>query len=103
MPPTTEAAAREPRRGVTPGTGPLKPPRHDVAVFLDYPHGYATQGDRLDVEVVTLNPSDQPVAVAGAAKVFRQPDTPDARETLVHEEPLKTDAHGRAYLHWTAE
>jgi uncharacterized protein YfaS (alpha-2-macroglobulin family) len=100
---TIEADVQDASRRVISGSGAVKATRHDVAVFLDYPHGYATQGDRLDVEVVTLNPSDQPVSAAGAAKVFRQPETPDAKETLVHEEPLKTDGRGRALFRWTAE
>ena len=40
--------------------------------------------------------------VEGAAKVYRQPADPKAKETLVYEKPLLTDAHGRALLDWTA-
>ena len=45
---------------------------------------------------MTLNPSDKPVSVPGKARVYRQPATPDQKETLVYEEPLKTDKQGAA-------
>jgi uncharacterized protein YfaS (alpha-2-macroglobulin family) len=99
---TVEADVQDASRRTISGSGQVKATRHDVAVFLDYPHGYATQGDRVDVEVRTLNPSDQPVAVTGTAQVFRQPETPDSKEKLVHQEPLATDAHGYAIFHWMA-
>ena len=41
-------------RRVISGSGSVKATRHDVAVFMDFPHGYATQGDRVDIEVETL-------------------------------------------------
>ena len=73
---TVEADVQDESRRVISGTGALKATKHDVAVFLRFPHGYATQGDRVDVEVKTLNPSDQPVSVSGMARVYRQSSTP---------------------------
>ena len=99
---TVEADVQDASRRVISGEGAVKATRHDVAVFLDYPHGYASKGDRLDVEVRTLNPSDQPVATTGTARVYRQPETPKAKERLVHEEPFQTDVHGYGLIHWTA-
>src|SRR5207302_11218882 len=72
-------------------------------VFLDFPHGYASKGDRVDVEVMTLNPSDEPISTAGTAQVFRQPQSPGGKEMRVHQEALKTDSHGRAIFKWTAQ
>jgi uncharacterized protein YfaS (alpha-2-macroglobulin family) len=100
---TVDADVQDASRRTISGSGTVKATRHDVAVFMDFPHGYATKGDRVDVEVVTLNPSDQPVSAAGMARVYRQPETPDAKEKLIHEHPLKTDARGRAILKWTAD
>jgi uncharacterized protein YfaS (alpha-2-macroglobulin family) len=99
---TVEADVQDSSRRTISGTGTVKATKHDVAVFLDYPRGYATKGDRLDVEVMTLNPSDQPVSVEGTARVFRLSDAPKRPETEVHEQRLKTDAHGRGYVKWTA-
>jgi alpha-2-macroglobulin len=99
---TVEADVQDASRRTISGEGAVKATKHDVAVFLNFAHGYATKGDRVEVEIVTLNPSDQPVSVPGQAKVFRQPDTPDRKETLVHEEPVKTDAKGRALFRWAA-
>lgn len=99
---TVEADVQDTSRRTVSGTGAVKAMRHDVGVFLDFPHGYATQGDRVDVEVMTLNPSDQPVSVPGTAETFLQPETPRGKERLVWSAPLTTDAHGRGYIHWTA-
>ena len=73
---TVEADVQDASRRVISGNGALKATKHDVAVFLNFPHGYATQGDRVDVEVKTLNPSDQPVSVTGRECVYRQPRDP---------------------------
>lgn len=99
---TIEADVQDSSRRTITGSGTVKATKHDVAVFLNYPHGYATQGDQVDVEIMTLNPSDQPVSVSGQARVYRKPVDPKGKETLVHEEQLTTDDHGRAYLRWKA-
>ncbi|HTE18386.1 MAG TPA: MG2 domain-containing protein, partial [Armatimonadota bacterium] len=100
---TIEADVQDASRRVISGTGSVKATRHDVAVFVDFQRGYATKGEVVDAEIVTLNPSDEPVSVAGTAKVYRYPETPVGKETLVHEQALKTDKQGRAFLKWTAE
>ena len=100
---TVEADIQDQSRRVISGTGALKATRHDVAVFLNFAHGYATQGDRVDVEVKTLNPSDQPVSVEGTARVYRQPENPNGKETPVASFPLHTDAQGHGEIQWKAE
>jgi alpha-2-macroglobulin len=100
---TVEADIQDQSRRVISGTGALKATRHDVAVFLNFAHGYATQGDRVDVEVKTLNPSDQPVSVEGTARVYRLPDNPNSKETPVASFPLQTDAQGHGEIQWKAE
>ena len=97
---TVEADVQDQSRRVISGTGALKATKHDVAVFLNFTHGYATQGDRVDVEVKTLNPSDKPVSVEGLARVYRQPVDPKGKETLVYSEPLRSDAEGYAQIKW---
>lgn len=99
---TVDVDVQDASRRVISGSGSVKATKHDVAVFLNYPHGYATEGDRVDVEILTLNPSNQPVSVSGRAKVYRQPVDPKGKETVVHEEALKTDRQGRAFLKWKA-
>ncbi|HLK61513.1 MAG TPA: alpha-2-macroglobulin family protein, partial [Chthonomonadaceae bacterium] len=99
---TVEADVQDASRRTITGTGTVKATKHDVAVFLDFPHGYATKGDRVDVEIMTLNPSDQPISVEGVAKVYRQPDTEKGKPVEVFSQPLLTDTHGRAILHWNA-
>ena len=111
---TVEADVQDQSRRVISGTGALKATKHDVAVFLRFGHGYATQGDRVDVEVKTLNPSDQPVSVGGMARVYRQANTPAdpayeapavgirRGETLVWSAPVRTDAQGYASIGWKA-
>ncbi len=100
---TIEADVQDASRRTISGDGSVKATVHDVAAFLDFRRGYATQGDVVDVEIRTLNPSDQPVSVAGGARVYRYPDTPDKKQEVVHEEALKTDAQGRAMLHWKSD
>ena len=100
---TVEADVQDQSRRTISGTGALKATQRDVAVFLNFAHGYATQGDRVDVDVKTLNPSDQPVAVNGTVRVFRKPNDPNGKETLVTSFPLNTDAQGRAMIQWTAQ
>jgi uncharacterized protein YfaS (alpha-2-macroglobulin family) len=99
---TVDADVQDASRRVISGSGTVKATRHDVGVFLNYPRGYASKGDRLDVEVVTLNSSDQPVSVVGTAKVYRMPQNPEAKPVLIHSEPLSTDSQGRAFYKWTA-
>ena len=91
---SVEADVKDSSRRTITGSGTLKATRHDVAVFLDFPHGYATQGDRVDVEIATRNPSDRPISVEGVAKVFLQSDDPKGRETLAFQQPLLTDKEG---------
>jgi alpha-2-macroglobulin len=99
---TVEADVKDSSRCTITGTGAVKATRHDVAVFLNYARGYAHSGDRVPVEIVTLNPSDVPIAVEGVARVYRRPADPRAKERLVAERPMRTDDHGRAVLDWTA-
>ena len=47
---TIEADVKDSSRRTITGSGTVKATRHDVSVFLDFPHGYATAGDRVDVE-----------------------------------------------------
>ena len=99
---TVEADVKDSSRRTITGSGSVKATRHDVAVFLNYPHGYAHSGDHVPVEIVSLNASDVPVTVSGVAKVYRQPADPKAKESLIYDRPLSTDSHGRAILDWTA-
>lgn len=99
---TVEADVQDASRRVISGTGTVKATRHDVAVFLDYPNGYARRGDEVKVEIRTMNPSDRPVSAPGTAKVFRLPATPDKKEKLIFEKPLKTDDKGYAIFAWKA-
>jgi uncharacterized protein YfaS (alpha-2-macroglobulin family) len=99
---TVDADVTDSSRRTVSGSGAVKATRHDVAVFLNYPRGYAHAGDHVPVEIVTLNPSEVPVAVPGVAGVYRQAAMPKAKERLVFEQPLATDSHGRAVLDWTA-
>ena len=100
---TVEADIQDQSRRVISGAGAVKATRHDVAAFLNFAHGYATQGDRVDVEVKTLNPSDQPVSVDGTARVYRQPENPNGKEAPVASFPLHTDAQGHGEIQWKAE
>lgn len=84
------------------GSGTVKATRADVAVFMDFPRGYARQGELVEVEILTLNPSDQPVSVSGTARVIRDVTTPKGREKEVYQTKLRTDAQGRTYLRWRA-
>ncbi len=98
-----EADVRDSSRHTISGSGSVKATRHDVAVFLNYPHGYAHSGDHVPVEIVTLNSSDLPVVAQGAAKVFRQPADLKGKESLVFVKPIATDSRGSAILDWTAD
>ncbi|MFN3650180.1 MAG: alpha-2-macroglobulin family protein [Armatimonadota bacterium] len=100
---TIEAEVQDASRRVITGSGSVTATRQDVYAFLNFPHGYASKGDLLRVEVATIDPSETPVSVAGTAKVFRMREQEKGEERLVHQEPLTTDKEGRGYLEWRAE
>jgi uncharacterized protein YfaS (alpha-2-macroglobulin family)/tetratricopeptide (TPR) repeat protein len=102
---TVEADVQDASRRVISGSGSVNATRHDVAVFLQLPRGYAAQNERVDLEVATVNASGQPVAAAGTVRVYRATDAPATAgakpPTPIYEEPLKTDGRGRAVFRWT--
>ncbi|HLJ54821.1 MAG TPA: MG2 domain-containing protein [Chthonomonadaceae bacterium] len=98
---TVEADVRDSSRRTITGTGAVKATRHDVGVFLNYPHGYTHAGDRAPIEIVSLNASDVPVSVEGRVRVFRESAVENGKERLAAEMPMATDAHGRAIFNWT--
>jgi alpha-2-macroglobulin len=91
------------RRTIT-GSGSVMATRQQFFAFVDTPHGFYQKGDRVPVEVVTLDANEQPVAASGSLKVYRQQWQGDRIvESLIHTAALKTDATGRVKTEWTAE
>jgi uncharacterized protein YfaS (alpha-2-macroglobulin family) len=99
---TVEADVQDSSRRVISGVGSVKATHHEAAVFLDFPHGYATRGDLLDIEIRTVDTASLPLSVSGMVTVYRKPDTPDGKETAVTRQALATDKQGRAIFRWTA-
>jgi uncharacterized protein YfaS (alpha-2-macroglobulin family) len=100
---TVEADVQDASRRVITAVGEVRATRRDVAVFLNFPRGYATRGQPVELEVATRSATDQPVAVRGLARVFWSPDAQRGSETLAYETPLATDQKGRATLRWTPD
>jgi alpha-2-macroglobulin len=101
---TVEAEVTDASRRTIIGSGAVIATRQQFFAFLDTPQGFYQKGDRVPVEVVTLDANEQPVAASGSLKVYRQQWKGDrVDETLVHEERLATDKTGRVKSHWTAE
>jgi uncharacterized protein YfaS (alpha-2-macroglobulin family) len=101
---TVEADVQDASRRVISGVGDLKATHYDVAVFLNYANGYASQGDQVEVEVHTQDAGAHPIARQGMATVYREPDHPGGKlGKPVFQTPVATDVHGRGYIRWVAQ
>jgi uncharacterized protein YfaS (alpha-2-macroglobulin family) len=90
------------------GSGEVRALASQFNAFLQLHRGFYSVGDRLQADVRTLDANGRPVSVSGTARVLRltaKTDEAGAEKTEseeVYQEPLKTDAQGRATFQWTA-
>jgi uncharacterized protein YfaS (alpha-2-macroglobulin family) len=83
------------------GAGSVKAANQDYFAFLQPQRGFFQTGDRVQVEVVTQNANDKPIAAVGKMLVFRL--LPGNKEEKVFEEAARTDDKGRLFWNWEAD
>ena len=80
------------------GSGAVKVASQDYFAFLDAKRGFYQEGDRVQIEIVTRNANDNPVAASGKMVVYRL--LPGDKEAVVSEENVTVDGTGRAFWEW---
>jgi uncharacterized protein YfaS (alpha-2-macroglobulin family) len=97
---TIEAEITDASRRTIEAQGQVKVARQPYFAFLNTERGYFQKGDRVPVEVRTQDANDLPVAASGVMRVFRL--LAANKEAKVLEQPVQTDASGRAVWTWQA-
>ncbi len=80
------------------GSGAVKVASQDYFAFLDAKRGFYQEGDRVQIEIVTRNANDKPVAATGKMVVYRLLE--GDKEEKVSEEAVTVDKTGRAFWEW---
>ncbi len=97
---TVEAEITDSSRRTIEAQGQVKVANQAYFAFLNTSQGYAQKGDRVPVELRTQDANAQPVAASGVMRVFRL--LPSDKEEKLLEQPISTDATGRATWTWEA-
>ena len=88
------------------GTGEVKVTRNQFYAFLTARHGFYQPGERIEIEVNTLTPSNAPKTAKGTMKVYRLEwdDAKKARNRIdAYDEAFATDETGRGFFGWTPD
>ena len=80
------------------GSGAVKVASQDYFAFLDAKRGFYQEGDRVQIEIVTRNANDKPVAASGKMVVYRLLE--GDKEEKVSEDAVTVDETGRAFWDW---
>jgi len=85
------------------GTGEVKVTRNQFYAFLTTRHGFYQPGERVEIEVNTLTPSNAPKAAKGTMKVYKlewdEEKKAQVREDA-YDEAFETDKKGRGFFKW---
>ncbi len=98
---TVEAEVTDASRRTIEGQGAVKVANQQYFAFLDAKQGYYQSGDRVQIEVVTQDANDKPLAATGKMVVYKL--LPGDKEEKVFEEAVTTDAKGRAFWTWPSD
>ncbi|MBN1918787.1 MAG: tetratricopeptide repeat protein [Verrucomicrobia bacterium] len=88
------------------GTGEVKVTRNQFYAFLSTRNGFYRPGEKVEIEVNTLTPSNAPKSSEGTMKVYKlvqKGKTNEYDRTEVLAEPFKTDAGGRGFYTWRSD
>ena len=97
---TIEAEITDQSRRTIEAQGQVKVANQPYFAFLNTERGFFQKGDRLPIEVRTQDANGMPVQTTGTMRVFRL--LKDDKEEKVAEQPIETDATGRATWTWEA-
>ena len=101
---TVEAEVTDPSRRTITGTGEVRATRQQFFAFLDLDRGFYQAGDHVKVELMTLDPMEQPISAQGTMKVLRLIQKGDqTQEKLLTEKKIATNEQGRAFFRWQAK
>ncbi len=86
------------------GEGILHVTNQAFYAYLNIPNGFYQRGDKVQVELRTQNPDQQPVSATGTLSVIRQDYAAGKLvEMTVHSQVLTTDADGKAFTTWQTD
>ena len=86
------------------GEGVLHVTNQAFDAYLNVPNGFYRSGDKVPVELRTLNADQQPVSASGLLSVIKQTwDGNKTAETTVHTEEVTTDADGKMFTTWQSD
>ncbi|BCM91290.1 hypothetical protein IAD21_03156 [Abditibacteriota bacterium] len=97
---TIEAEITDSSRRTIEAQGQVKVANQPYFAFLNVERGYFQKGDRVPIELRTQDANEVPVKANGLMRVFRL--LPGDKEEKVLEQPISTDATGRATWTWEA-
>ncbi len=97
---TIEAEITDSSRRTIEAQGQVKVANQPYFAFLNVERGYFQKGDRVPIELRTQDANEIPVKATGTMRVFRL--LPNDKEEKVLEQPITTDATGRATWTWEA-
>ncbi|UCH34354.1 MAG: hypothetical protein JSV65_17790 [Armatimonadota bacterium] len=101
---TVEAEVTDQSRRTITGTGEVRVSKQQCFAFLDLTRGFYQAGERIELEVATLDVMERPTAVEGRIRVERVVrGASDLVEAVVHEEGVATDDQGRAFFSWVPD
>jgi len=96
-----EAEVTDESRRTINGSGSIRVSRQQYFAFLDLKRGFYQVGDRVELEVMTLDLMERPLSRKGTVIVERV--VSQARDYVLgreHSEAIQTNADGRAFLRW---
>jgi len=98
------AEVTDPSRRVISGAGTLKVTRDPYYAYVWPGHGFYTEGDEIEVELVALTADDEPVPAKGKVEVVRLEYKPGGEivENAVSDSKIELDSAGRSFFEFKA-
>jgi hypothetical protein len=100
---TIQIEATDASRRTIEGQGAVRVANQQYFAFLDAKRGYYLAGDHVEIEVVTQDANNRPVAATGKMVVYRLVSDgagSQAKEEKLHEEPVQVDDKGHLFWTW---
>lgn len=99
---TIEIEATDASRRTIEGQGAVRVANQQYFAFLNAQRGYYMAGDRAQVEIVTQDANDRPIAAAGKMVIYRILDNTvsPVKEEKLREEEVRIDEKGRVFWNW---
>jgi hypothetical protein len=102
---TVTAEVTDPSRRTIEGKGEVRASKQQFFASLDTKQGFYQSGDRIEVEVMTLDVMERPVSARGVMRVERVllRGVPDEVTPPLQKQEIQTDKYGRAFFQWTCK